>query len=149
MNMSISKSKFVAGCQCLKRVYLQVHEPELAAEPDGTGNAVIEQGREIGMLARKLFPSGIEVDGSTGLKQAIRTTRQLIANPEIPAIFEGVGLAPCSAQSRLPSGFRRFVFFVSCSARPSPRHDIRGDGSPEAYLAVTPQRFLPHLSKLS
>ena len=29
----ISKSKFVAGGQCLKRLYWQVHEAELAAEP--------------------------------------------------------------------------------------------------------------------
>ena len=35
--MNISKSKFVAGCQCLKRLYWQVHEPELAGEPDAAG----------------------------------------------------------------------------------------------------------------
>ena len=89
MNVRLSKSKFVAGCQCLKRLYLQVHEPELAAEPDGTADAIIEQGREVGLLARKLFPGGIEVC-STRLDQAIRTTRELVANHEVPAIFEGV-----------------------------------------------------------
>ncbi len=31
MSMRISKSKFCAGVQCLKRLYLQVHQPELAA----------------------------------------------------------------------------------------------------------------------
>ncbi len=35
MNMRISKSKFCAGVQCLKRLHLLVHEPEIAAEPDG------------------------------------------------------------------------------------------------------------------
>jgi uncharacterized protein DUF2779 len=89
MNMRINKSKFVAGCQCLKRLHLQVHQPELAADPSGAAEAITEQGREVGMLARKLFPGGIEVDGSAGLNQAIRTTRQLLANPKIPAIFEG------------------------------------------------------------
>jgi predicted RecB family nuclease len=89
VSMSISKSKFCAGVQCLKRLYLLVHEPELAAEPDGVADAIIEQGREIGLLARKLFPGGIEVC-STGLDQAIRTTRELVANHEVPAIFEGV-----------------------------------------------------------
>jgi len=89
VTIRLSKSKFVAGCQCLKRLYRQVHDPELAAEPDGATEAIIEQGREVGMLARQLFPGGIEVDGSAGLKQAIRTTKQLIANPEVPAIFEG------------------------------------------------------------
>lgn len=32
--MTISKSTFIAGVQCLKRLYLQVHGPELAAMPD-------------------------------------------------------------------------------------------------------------------
>ena len=39
----LSKSKFVSGCQCLKRLYLQVHQPELAAELDAASEAVIEQ----------------------------------------------------------------------------------------------------------
>ena len=34
--MKLSKSRFVAGVQCLKRLYWQVHEPELAAEPDAS-----------------------------------------------------------------------------------------------------------------
>ena len=89
MSMRISKSKFCAGVQCLKRLYLLVHEPELAAQPDGTADAIIEQGREVGLLARKLFPGGIEVC-STGLDQAIRTTRELLANENVSAIFEGV-----------------------------------------------------------
>ena len=87
--MKLSKSKFVAGCQCLKRLYLQVHEPNLAAEPDGAAAAIIEQGREVGMLARQMFPGGVEVRSEGGLDQAIRATRELAANPEVPAIFEG------------------------------------------------------------
>src|ERR1039458_913802 len=86
--MKISKSKFVAGAQCLKRLYLQVHQPELAAEPGASGYAIMEQGHEVGRLAHQLFPGGVEVDGSAGLEQAIRTTQELIANPEVPAIFE-------------------------------------------------------------
>lgn len=42
------------------------------------------------MFARTLFPRGVEVDCSRGLADAIRTTRDLLANPEIPAIFEAV-----------------------------------------------------------
>lgn len=88
MSMRLSKTKFNAGCQCLKRLYLQVHEPELAAEPDGAVEAIIEQGREVGLLARQLFPGGVEVLSDGGLDQAIRATKQLLANPAIPAIFE-------------------------------------------------------------
>jgi predicted RecB family nuclease len=88
VTIRLSKSKFVAGCQCLKRLYLQVHEPKLATEPDAAAETIIKQGREVGMLARQLFPGGVDVR-SEGLDQAIRATRELIANPEVSAIFEG------------------------------------------------------------
>ena len=88
MTVKLSKSRFVAGCQCLKRLYWQVHEPELAAEPDAAAEAIIEQGREVGRLARQLFPGGVEVHGEN-LDQAICATRELIANPAVSAIFEG------------------------------------------------------------
>ena len=86
--MKISKSKFIAGVQCLKRLYLLVHAHELAAQPDGSNQAIIDQGREVGLLARQLFPGGVEVDGSGGLEAAVRTTRELVKNPDVPAIFE-------------------------------------------------------------
>jgi len=88
-SMNISKSKFVAGCQCLKRFYLQVHSPELAAQPSAADQAIIQQGHEVGMLARTLFPGGVEVC-ERSLDQAIRATRESVADPEIPAVFEAV-----------------------------------------------------------
>ena len=84
----ITKSKFVAGVQCLKRLYLTVHTPELAAQPDESDQSIIEQGREVGLLARQMFPGGVIVE-SKDREQAIRATRELITNPEVPAIFEG------------------------------------------------------------
>jgi predicted RecB family nuclease len=88
--MRISKSKFCAGVQCLKRLYWLVHEPELAVQPDAADQAIMQQGQEVGMLARKSFPGGIEVRSDRGFDEAIRTTRELVANREIPAIYEGV-----------------------------------------------------------
>jgi predicted RecB family nuclease len=89
VTVRLSKSRFVAGCQCLKRLYLQAHEPGLAAEPNAAAEAIIEQGREVGMLARQMFSGGVEVRSEGGLDQAIRATRELIANPDVSAIFEG------------------------------------------------------------
>jgi hypothetical protein len=88
VTIKLSKSRFVAGCQCLKRLYLQVHQPTLAAEPDEAADAIIEQGREVGMIARQLFPGGVEVRNE-GLDNAIRATLELTANRDVPAIFEG------------------------------------------------------------
>jgi predicted RecB family nuclease len=90
VSMTISKSKYCAGVQCLKRLYLLMYSPGLAEEPDAADQAIIGQGHEVGVLARRLFPGGVEVDCSRGLADAIRTTRELVANHEVPAIFEAV-----------------------------------------------------------
>jgi predicted RecB family nuclease len=87
MPITISKSQFMSGVQCLKRLYWQVHEPELGVFPDAAALAIMEQGGAVGRLARQLFAGGVEVS-SRDPEQAIRTTRELIANPEVPAIFE-------------------------------------------------------------
>src|ERR1039458_8240909 len=87
MPITISKSHFMSGVQCLKRLYWQVHEPELGGVPDAAAVAIMEQGREVGRLARQLFAGGVEVPFGDP-EQAIRITRELIANPEVPAIFE-------------------------------------------------------------
>jgi predicted RecB family nuclease len=89
MSTKISKSKFVAGVQCLKRLYLQVRSPEWAAQPSAADQAIIQQGHDVGMLARRLFPGGVEVC-ERSLDQAIRTTRELFRDQSVPAIFEGV-----------------------------------------------------------
>lgn len=87
MPITISKSKYVAGCQCLKRLYLLVHEPELGSGKTTSDFALMEQGRQVGKLARRLFPAGLEV--RTGdHNEAIRITQELIANPDVPTIFE-------------------------------------------------------------
>ena len=56
--MGISKSKFIAGWQCLKRLYLEVHQPELMGEPDEQAMAVFEQGHEVGRWAQKRLSPG-------------------------------------------------------------------------------------------
>jgi hypothetical protein len=82
----ISKSKYMAGVQCPKREYLEVHQPELGEDVDDGG---MEQGMEVGSVARRMFPGGVLVAADyKHLSNAIRDTRELVANPEVPAIFE-------------------------------------------------------------
>jgi hypothetical protein len=87
--MRISKSKFVAGVQCVKRLYFQVHQPELATGSTDSTEAVMEQGRQVGLVAQKAFPGGVLVAADhEHLDEAIRTTQELVANTEVPKIFE-------------------------------------------------------------
>src|SRR5438552_2112200 len=87
--MRISKSKFVAGVQCLKRLYFQVHHPELATGSSEATEAVMEQGHQVGVAAQKEFPGGVLVAADhEHLDDAVRITRELMGNAEVPAIFE-------------------------------------------------------------
>jgi hypothetical protein len=86
--MLITKSKFLAGTQCLKRLYWIVHSPELAVQADESDHSIIKQGRQVGLLAQQMFPGGVTVEGRDR-EEAIRATRELMENPEIPAVFEG------------------------------------------------------------
>src|ERR1039458_10191914 len=87
--MNLSKSKFVAGHQCLKRLYLQIHEPDLACDADEKTQAVMEQGHEVGRWAQKMFPGGLLIEaGHEELGQAIEQTEQAVAKKHLPAVFE-------------------------------------------------------------
>ena len=82
----ISKSKFMAGVQCPKREYLQVRHPELTEDVD---EGRLQQGTEVGSLARGAFPGGVLVTADhKHLSDAIRDTRELATNREVPVIFE-------------------------------------------------------------
>ena len=56
----LSKSRFLAGLQCSKLLWLRVHEPD-APElvPDAGAQAVLDRGTRIGELARDRFPGGV------------------------------------------------------------------------------------------
>ncbi len=86
----LSKSKFLAGLQCLKRVYLEVHHPQLASPPDASTQAMLDMGIEIGELARSLFPGGVYIGESHRQREAaLAHTASVIIDLAVPAIFEG------------------------------------------------------------
>ena len=55
---TLSKSTFVRGCKCLKSLYLYKFHYDLRDEVSQQQQALFDQGHEIGMLARSLFPGG-------------------------------------------------------------------------------------------
>src|SRR5579864_1511603 len=85
----LSKSRFVAGAQCLKRLYWQVYEPEFAALADAGTQARMDQGTAVGVEARKAFPGGVLVTADhQHTDDALAQTAELIADRSVPAIFE-------------------------------------------------------------
>lgn len=85
--ITITKSKYMAGVQCLKRLYLLAHQPALGIGKTAADFALMDQGRQVGRLAQQLFSGGVLVR-SGDPEEAIRITRELVANPAVPAISE-------------------------------------------------------------
>ncbi|MEE8126705.1 MAG: DUF2779 domain-containing protein [Nitrospirales bacterium] len=86
----LSKSRFLAGLQCHKRLYLEIHSPELATPPPPDRRAIMDMGTDVGVVARQYFPNGMLVEEThRQIPSALRTTEKLVADPTVPAIFEG------------------------------------------------------------
>ena len=86
---NLSKSKFVAGCQCLRRLYWQINPPESFEVDDSANEAIFAQGHQVGEMARLAFPGGVLVhQGPWEHAQAVVRTQELMNDPNVPAIFE-------------------------------------------------------------
>ncbi len=83
----LTKSRYTAGLQCLRRLWLNVHEPAEWEEPEsGSIEAV---GLEIGQMARLLFPGGVLVEEPPWEHaEAVARTAALMADRSVAAIFE-------------------------------------------------------------
>jgi hypothetical protein len=82
----LSKTRYMGGRQCSKRLWQTVYDTEPAEEPlPGT---VMGMGTEVGIKARLLWPGGVLVDAKYDQAEAVRRTKALIADPAVPAIFE-------------------------------------------------------------
>lgn len=129
LTITITKSKYMAGVQCLKRLYLLVHQPQLGSGRTAADFALFDQGRQVGKLAQQLFPGGVEVR-SGNQEEAVRTTQELIANPDIPAIFEaafeheGVFVRVDILQRRRDSGWRLIEVKSSASLKEEHLDDV-------------------------
>jgi hypothetical protein len=88
MDERLSKSKYLAGRQCLKRLWLICHAPELAEPPDPGSLALFETGTDIGRHAHALFPGGVLVADRSRHDEAVACTQALLRAPNVPAIFE-------------------------------------------------------------
>ncbi len=87
----LSKSRYLSGVQCHKRLYLEVRSPNLASETPEQIEARLAMGVQMGELARQAFPGGMLVDAeSFRISDVLKQTAVHLADPGVPAIFEGM-----------------------------------------------------------
>jgi len=82
----LTSSRYMAGLQCLRRLWLRVHDPAPYEVP--RLGSPFELGQEIGRKAHVLFPGGVEVtEQPWAHAEALARTKALMADPRVPAIF--------------------------------------------------------------
>ncbi len=105
----LSKSRFLAGLQCLKYLWYLVNKREEIPEPDFATSFIFNQGIRVGEYAKKLYPDGIDLSYFKNLKEQIIKTLEVL--PERKPVFE----AACShgplysrADILVPAGDKRW-----------------------------------------
>jgi hypothetical protein len=122
---SLSKTRFVAGCQCHKLLWWKTHEPD-ATEliPDEGLKDLFEQGHQVGAAARAQFPGGVLMDYAHNDPARIPATREAI-KAGAPAIFEASFFedrvfAAIDVLERTPDGW--VLIEVKSTNRAKPEH---------------------------
>lgn len=122
----LSKSRLLNHLQCPKRLYLQIHRPDLAEE-SAEVQQVFATGHQVGEVARNLVPNGILIGHDLELRKALAQTNDLLkTQPDRPlfeATFEHHGVL-IRADLLLPNGSSHNLVEVKSST-----------GVKEQYLA--------------
>ncbi len=82
----LTKSKYLSGLQCLKRLWYEQNHPERATPTSRSQQRIIDQGGEVGRLARERFPEGRLIDARDSVESVEQT--QAAISSGIPYIFE-------------------------------------------------------------
>jgi hypothetical protein len=85
----ISKSRFVSGIQCEKKLYFDLFRSDLKPTVLESQQILFEKGNEVGLLAQNVFPNGVDASPESyyDFSESIAHTKQWI-NDGIQTIYE-------------------------------------------------------------
>lgn len=98
---TLSKSQFVKGIQCPKALWIYRHRKDLHPEVDEATQALFDMGHDVGELAMKVWPEGVEVtEEYYDITGAIESTNKFIEEGKT-VIFEATALSPEGIYSKI------------------------------------------------
>jgi CRISPR/Cas system-associated exonuclease Cas4 (RecB family) len=83
----ISKTKYIKGLICLKRLYLDTYKSHLASPVSVTEQGRVDESIYVGKLARKKFPDGLLIK-PVDFEKALRKTFLILNNNSSIVLFE-------------------------------------------------------------
>ncbi len=121
MSHRLSKSKIMSGRQCEKRLWLEVHQPQLKAVSAAVEHR-LSAGEEVNVVARALYGDGHFIEPSGNLARALAETQQRLKDAPQQTLFEatfshqGV-LVRADVLEKMPAGYRLIEVKSSTSVK--------------------------------
>ena len=136
MTHILSKSTYVKGVQCKKRLYLNKYHKNLKDELTDAQKAIYSQGDKVGELAQNLFPGGIDVTPEKfyDFSESIEQTKNAIndgASVIYEAAFQFEGVL-CAVDILVRDGNAWLAYEVKSSTSVKDPHII--DASLQFYV---------------
>src|SRR4051812_20663623 len=85
-NSPITKSLYLSGLQCSKRLWREVHSPEAIPPPSPALLRQFEVGREIGAIARQRYSEGVLISGES--RSEVLALTQKCLEEGVATLFE-------------------------------------------------------------
>src|SRR6266536_5654816 len=121
----LSKSTFMYGCQCPKRLWLYKFHPELRDELDEQQATIFQRGTDVGLLAQQLFPGGVNAAPPTPFeyqKSVLDTAKYICDGHKIiyEAAFQHDGIL-CAIDILVNRNDRWFAYEIKSTASVKPQ----------------------------
>ena len=86
---TLSKSRFVSGIQCDKKLWFDFYRKDLKLPTDDQTQAIFDLGHRIGILAQEMFPNGKDAtpEDYSDLKPSIENTKKWMSE-KVETIYE-------------------------------------------------------------
>jgi hypothetical protein len=125
MHPILSKSTYLYGLQCIKRLYLYKKHYHLANPIDETNQAVFQTGTDVGELAQSLFPIGVNAQGDEPYhsEKTAKQTAALLANHDV--IYEAAFIyndVICAVDILVRKNNTYYAFEVKSTTKVKPQH---------------------------
>ena len=92
---TLTKKTFLAGAQCLKRMWWEMYDPSAPeTRPTLTSRFRMEEGVRVGVIARTYVPGGRLIKrGGRSLNAILAESREAMEDLSVPAIYEAAVIA--------------------------------------------------------
>lgn len=123
----LSKTKYLSGLQCPKRLWTEVRAPHHLGGGSGIQEMTLVQGIQVGKLAREHYPGGVLI-GGTGMRAVAQTRAALAAGAtclfEATFVHDDI-LVRCDILRQLPGGRWELIEVKSATqVKPVHLHDL-------------------------